>query len=66
MLHLLSDTENYIQLSKNEDEAILRKIKRLIKNFGNFITENEKEYITNFLMKTSNFMDYRKYTNQRP
>ena len=55
MLHLFSDTENYIQLSKNEDEAILRKIKRLIKNFGNFITENEKEYITNFLMKTSNF-----------
>jgi hypothetical protein len=55
MLHLLSDTENYIQLSQNEDEAILRKIKRLIKNFGNFITKNEKEYITNFLMKTSNF-----------
>jgi hypothetical protein len=55
MLHLLSDIENYIQLPKNEDEAILRKIKRLIKNFGNFITENEKEYITNFLMKTSNF-----------
>jgi hypothetical protein len=55
MLHLLSDTENYIQLSQNEDEPILRKIKRLIKNFGNFITENEKEYITNFLMKTSNF-----------
>jgi hypothetical protein len=41
MLHLLSDTENYIQLSQNEDEAILRKIKRLIRNFGNFITKNE-------------------------
>lgn len=55
ILELLSDTENYIPLSENEDDSILRKIKKLIKEYEKHFTKNEKDYIINFLMRTSYF-----------
>lgn len=66
ILNLFSDTENYTQLPQNEDAEILRKIKRLVKNYENFITKKEQDYITNFRMKTSNLYGLPKTHKSKP
>lgn len=52
---LLSDSENYAELTNgNKDGAIIRKIEKLLKKFEHETTKKEKEYIKNFVWKTSN------------
>ena len=53
---LLSDKEIYTELTNgNEDEKIMRKLKKLTKEHENELTKPETDYIQNFTHKTSNF-----------
>lgn len=55
ILNLLNDTTTYIEVSENKDHAVINKIKRLSIKFNNVLTKKEKDYITNFDYKTSQF-----------
>lgn len=56
ILELLTDTENYQELTQgNEDDTIMKKIKRLTKEYEHELTKNEIDYIHKFAWKTSNF-----------
>ena len=53
---LLADTDTYVVLPQgNQDQTIMNKITKLVKRFENETTKPEKQYITNFSWKTSNF-----------
>ena len=53
---LLCDVENYVELKDgNKNDLIMRKIKKLIKNFEHEITRKEKDYFLKFEWKTSNY-----------
>lgn len=53
---LLSDTENYTKVENgNQDESVIKKIKKHLDKFQPETTKSEKEYIHKFTWKTSNF-----------
>ena len=54
ILELLEDKENY-ELTCNEHDTIMKKIKGLIKEHEHELTKREIDYIQNFTSKTSNF-----------
>lgn len=52
---MLQDTDTYTKLNKNPDRKTLNCIDNLVKNCDNSMTKKEKEYLTKFEHKTSNF-----------
>ena len=52
---MLSDDEYYIELQRNEDNNIIKKIGKLVKESEQYLTQNEREYLAHFSRKTSNF-----------
>ena len=54
MLEMLSDTETYVELDQNEDDLVMKNIKRLTRQYEHELT-NLSNYIQNFSWRTSNF-----------
>ena len=55
ILDMLEDKSFYKKLPTNEDKQIMRDIKKTIQLFANNLTSKEKDYLTNFEFKSSNF-----------
>lgn len=55
ILELLSDTENYIQLPRNEDDIVIRKIEKLIKEYEHHLTQKRKT-TSKILMENIKFL----------
>ena len=55
MLEMLSDTETYVELDQNKDDLVMKKIKRLTRQYEHELTKQEIDYIQNFSWRTSNF-----------
>ena len=55
MLEMLSDTETYVELDQNKDDLVMKKIKRLTRQYKHELTKKEIDYIQNFSRRTSNF-----------
>ena len=47
MLEMLSDTETYVELDQNEDDLVMKNIKRLTRQYEHELT-NLSNYIQNF------------------
>ena len=52
---MLDDETNYSRMPSNKDKSILTKINKLCQKFDYLLTKKEKEYLTKFDSKTSNF-----------
>ena len=71
ILELLSDTENYMEIPNNEDDNIMKKIKKRTDEHKYELNKKEMDYIQNFKYKTSNFyclpkIQKSKLSNQQP
>ena len=55
MLEMLNDKSTYEPITSNQDRAIMNKIKHHVQQNGQSLTKSEKEYLTHFEAKTSQF-----------
>lgn len=55
MLAVLNDKQTYQQLSQNPDRSILNKIKLIANDNDYNLTNSERDYLTKFEIKTSQF-----------
>ena len=55
ILEILKDDETYIQLHMHTDEEVIKKIGRLSEKYKDELTKEEKEYLTKFNHRMSNF-----------
>ncbi len=55
ILEMLQDTETYSELDENMDRQVINKIKKLTEEYDNCLTDKEKDYLTKFDYKTSQF-----------
>jgi hypothetical protein len=52
---MLDDPQNYQHIESNVDKKTTAKIKQLCAKYSSFLTKKEKDFLINFLPKTSNF-----------
>ncbi|XP_071171038.1 uncharacterized protein [Mytilus edulis] len=55
VLNQLEDGLFYQKLNGNRDKSTMSKIRKLIKEYSDNLTDKEKDYLKNFEVKTSNF-----------
>ncbi|VDH91710.1 Hypothetical predicted protein, partial [Mytilus galloprovincialis] len=55
VLNQLEDGVFYQKLNGNRDKSTMSKIRKLIKEYSDNLTDKEKDYLKNFEVKTSNF-----------
>lgn len=55
ILGMLNDTNTYQMISANKDRYTLNQVKRLVDEAGDDFTKSEKDYLTKFESKTSQF-----------
>ena len=51
---MLSDGETYTELSENEDNKMMKRIKHLRKKYQHELTKKEIDYLKKFAARTSN------------
>ncbi|CAG2251143.1 unnamed protein product [Mytilus edulis] len=64
VLEQLNDEEYYKQITNNPDKATKKRLKKLIKDYDQCLTEKEIAYLCDFDPKESNFMDFPKYIKE--